>query len=54
MVYALLSLGSLSICFVVIKTHGATPLLLHYGLVAGFALTIALFDIHDRVRERHQ
>jgi hypothetical protein len=53
-IYALLSLGALSISFVVVKTHGVTPLLLHYGLVAGFALTIALFDIHDRVRERHR
>lgn len=53
LIYMLISLGCLSMVFVIIKVYGPTVILLHYLLVAGAATIIALFDVVDRVKERH-
>lgn len=48
-VYMLMSLGCLSLIFVIIKSHGPSAVLVQYGIVAFAALFIAIFDIRDRM-----
>lgn len=48
-VYMLMSLGCLSLIFVIVKSHGPSAALVQYGVVAFAALFIAIFDIRDRM-----
>lgn len=47
-IYMLMSLGCLSIAFVLVKTPEPSLALLHYGLVAFGALVLAVLDVRDK------
>lgn len=47
-IYMLMSLGCLSIAFVLVKTPKPSLALLHYGLVAFGALVLAVLDVRDK------
>lgn len=49
-IYLLISLGCLSMIFVIVKTQGAAETLAYYGLVAMAAFTVAVMDIRDRMK----
>lgn len=47
-IYMLMSLGCLSIAFVLVKTPEPSLALLHYSLVAFGALVLAVLDVRDK------
>ena len=49
-IYLFISLGCLSMIFVIVKTHGTVETLAYYGLVAMAAFTVAVMDIRDRMK----
>lgn len=50
-IYMLMSLGCLSVIFVIVKLYGPSLVLLHYVFVAVVAIFIAVFDIRDKIKE---
>lgn len=49
-IYMLISLGCLSIVFVLVKTNGVTASILHYGLIAWASVALAIHDIRERLK----
>lgn len=47
-IYMLMSLGCLSIAFVLVKNHEPSLALLHHSLVAFGALVMAVLDVRDK------
>jgi hypothetical protein len=50
-IYMLMSLGCLSMIFVIVRSHGPYSGLIHFGLVAWAAMLIAILDIRDRMKD---
>jgi len=50
-IYMLMSLGCLSMIFVIVRSHGPYSGLLHFALVAWAALLIAVLDVRERMQE---
>lgn len=48
-IYMLISLGCLSLIFVLVKSEGPSTALIHYGMVAFTATALAIFDVRDRM-----
>lgn len=53
-VYMLISLGCLSIVFVMVKTHGITASIFHYGVIAWASVALAVHDIRERLKVLHK
>jgi hypothetical protein len=49
-IYMLMSLGCLSMIFVIVRAHGPYSGLIHFGLVAWAAMLIAVLDVRDRMK----
>lgn len=47
-VYMLIALGCLSLIFVIVKSHGPSSSLIHYGMVALASMILAVYDLRDR------
>jgi hypothetical protein len=47
-VYMLIALGCLSLIFVIVKSHGPSSSMVHYGMVAVAAMVLAVYDLRDR------
>lgn len=47
-VYMLIALGCLSLMFVIVKEHGPSTSLVHYGMVALASMLLAVYDLRDR------
>ena len=43
-IYMLIALGCLSLMFVIVKAHGPSSSLIHYGMVAAAAMVLAVYD----------